>query len=105
MFKRGHNKLRKEIEITNVIKTLRILKSASKRNFSRIQWRIYKLQKGTRRLHLDQNTDKYNEQKVFKKFVVTPIEKSESEIENNAETHTNVSAIGKDDELEDKYSS
>ena len=56
-------------------------------------------------MHLDQNTDKYNEQKVFKKFVVTPIEKSESEIENNAETHTNVSAIGKDDELEDKYSS
>ena len=105
MFKRGHNKLRKEIEITNMIKTLRILKSATKRNFSKIQWRIYKLQKGTRRLHLDENADKYNEQKVFKEFVVTPIVKIEKEIKSNEETRTNISAIGKDDELEDKYSS
>ena len=97
MFKRGHNKLRKEIEITNMIKTLRILKSATKRNFSKIQWRIYKLQKGTRRLHLDENADKYNEQKVFKEFVVTPIVKTEKDIENFAERHTNVSAIGRDD--------
>lgn len=34
MFKRGFDKFRKEIEITNLIKTIRILKSNAKRNFS-----------------------------------------------------------------------
>ena len=53
MFKRGFNKFLKEIEITNMLKSLRIIKSQTKRNFSRIQWRIYKLQHGTRKLHLD----------------------------------------------------
>ena len=58
MFKRGFNKFIKEIEITNMLRTIRILKSNAKRNFSKIQWRIYKLQKGTRKLHLDQYFDK-----------------------------------------------
>ena len=53
MFKRGFNKFIKEIEITNMLKTIRILKSNTKRNFSKIQWRIYKLQNGTRKLHVD----------------------------------------------------
>ena len=43
MFKRGFNKFIKEIEITNMLKTIRVLKSNTKRNFSKIQWRIYKL--------------------------------------------------------------
>ncbi len=36
MFKRGYQKFRKEIDIVNVLKQLRILKSLSKQNFSRI---------------------------------------------------------------------
>ena len=36
MFKRGFNKFRKEIEITNLIKTIRILKATAKKNFSKI---------------------------------------------------------------------
>ena len=43
MFKRGFNKFLKEIEITNLLKTVRILKTMAKKNFSKIQWRIYKL--------------------------------------------------------------
>ena len=66
MFKRGFNKFIKEIEITNMLKTIRVLKSATKRNFSKIQWRIYKLQKGTRKLHLDQDYDKFVEARIFK---------------------------------------
>ena len=66
MFKTGFNKFRKEIEITNLIKTIRILKSHAKRNFSKIQWRIYKLQTGTRKLHLDKDHDKKIENRIFK---------------------------------------
>ena len=36
MFKRGFNKFLKEIEITNMLKTIRIIKSQTKRSFSRI---------------------------------------------------------------------
>ena len=75
MFKRGFNKFLKEIEITNMLKSLRIIKSQTKRNFSRIQWRIYKLQHGTRKLHLDEDYDKLVEGGVFKKHVVTPVSK------------------------------
>lgn len=66
MFKRGFDKLRREIEITSMIKTIRILKSHAKKNFSRIQWRIYKLQKGQRRLHIMPDHDKKREQAIFK---------------------------------------
>ena len=50
-----------EIEITNVIKTIRILKATTKKNFSQIQWRLFKLQKGTRQLHLVADADKKKE--------------------------------------------
>ena len=43
MLKRGFDKLQKEIEITSLLRTLRILRSDSKRKFSRISWRIFKL--------------------------------------------------------------
>ena len=43
MFTRGFEKFFNEIEITTLIRTLRILKSNTKRNFSKISWRLYKL--------------------------------------------------------------
>jgi len=43
MFKRGFDKFRNEIKITNILQTIRILKAHAKKDFSRIQWRIYKL--------------------------------------------------------------
>ena len=67
MFNRGFDKFRREIEITQLIKTIRILKTVAKKNFSQIQWRIYKLQKGYRKLHPIENFDKLTETKVFKK--------------------------------------
>ncbi len=48
MFKQGYDKLLKEIEITQVLKSLRILKAHAKKDFSRIQWRFLKLRKGMR---------------------------------------------------------
>lgn len=66
MFKRGFNKFRKEIEVTNLIRTIRILKANAKKNFSKIQWRLFKLQKGSRRLHVFDTNDKVAENKVFK---------------------------------------
>ena len=90
MFKRGFNKFIKEIEITNMLKTIRILKSNAKRNFSKIQWRIYKLQKGTRKLHLDQDFDKQIEDKVFKQHTISRRRtvRLESYRENNEENKT-----------------
>ena len=66
MFNRGFNKLREEIKITSIIKTLRILKAHAKKDFSQIQWRLFKLQKGIRQLHLLPNNDKDKERNVFK---------------------------------------
>ena len=66
MFQRGFDKFRGEIKITNLIKTIRILKAHSKKDFSKIQWRIYKLQKGVRQLHLLPKQDKLKEDSVFK---------------------------------------
>ena len=43
MFNRGFTKFRREIEITELVKTIRTLKAVAKKNFSQIQWRIYKL--------------------------------------------------------------
>ena len=52
MFRRGFDKFRNEIKINNLLKSIRILKAFAKKDFSKIQWRIYKLQKGVRQLHL-----------------------------------------------------
>ena len=67
MFQRGLDKFYGEIKITNLIKTIRILKAHTKKDFSKIQWRIYKLQKGTRQLHLVSRHDKIKEETVFKR--------------------------------------
>ena len=75
MFKRGFNKFLKEIEITNLLKTVRILKTLAKKNFSKIQWRIYKLQHGARKLHIDQSYDKLVDNKIFKTHVVNPVKR------------------------------
>lgn len=43
MFKRGYEKFRNEIEITSLVRTIRILKSNTKKHYSRISWRLFKL--------------------------------------------------------------
>lgn len=43
MFRRGYSKLLREIEITRLLKSVRILKANLKKNYSKIQWRIQKL--------------------------------------------------------------
>ena len=49
-----------------MIRTIRILRAHAKKSFSQIQWRIFKLQKGTRKLHLVDMHDKVAEQRSFK---------------------------------------
>ena len=68
MFKRGFDKFRNEIIITNILKTIRILKAHTKKDFSQIQWRLYKLQKGYRKLHYLPKQDKDSEKKSFKTY-------------------------------------
>lgn len=66
LFKRAYTKYRKEIEITNMIKTIRTLKAQTKKNFSKIQWRLFKLKQGSRRIHVVSTNDKIKEDKIFK---------------------------------------
>ena len=40
MFKRGYNKFLKEIEITTLLRSIRVIKANTKKKFSKIQWRI-----------------------------------------------------------------
>ena len=68
MFKRGFDKFKNEIIITNILKTIRILKAHAKKDFSQIQWRLYKLQKGYRKLHFLPKIDKESEKKSFKSY-------------------------------------
>ena len=67
LFKRGYKKFTNEIKITNLIKTIRILKAHIKKDYSKIQWRIFKLQKGVRQLHQLPKQDKEKENLIFKR--------------------------------------
>ena len=66
MFNRGLDKFRNEIEITNLLKTMRYLRANAKKGYSKIQWRLFKLQAGIRQLHLLPKQDKVKEDKFFK---------------------------------------
>ncbi len=66
MFKRGFSKFRHEIEIDNLMKTIRILKAHAKKSYSHITWRFHKLKYGIRRLHIMPKQDKIEYDKLFK---------------------------------------
>jgi len=63
------------------MKSVRILKSIAKRNFSKIQWRIFKLQKGVRKIHLTELLDKQREDGVFKKHICSKVPSTASSME------------------------
>lgn len=79
IFNRSFKKFRSEIEITSLLKTLRVLKANTKKNFSQIQWRIYKLQKGMRKTHLVPDDDKQVAINSFKEHKVSPKEQTKQE--------------------------
>ena len=42
LFYRGYKKFKKEIEIQTILKTIRVLKAAAKRNFTQSEWKAFK---------------------------------------------------------------
>jgi len=58
LFYRGYQKLRKEIEIQTIIKTLRVVKAASKRAFTKEDWKIFRTNNELGALHLTSITKK-----------------------------------------------
>lgn len=52
IFTQGYNKLKKEIEIETMLKTLRVVKAATKRTFTADEWKKFKNENDLRKLHL-----------------------------------------------------
>ena len=48
MFALGYKKMRKEIEIQQILKSLRVVKAAAKQNFTEEEWLAFKRDNGTR---------------------------------------------------------
>lgn len=61
LFNRGYKKLKKEIEIQNILKKIRVLVAATKKTFTRAEWDKFKVYNESRYLHLTDKThyDKY----------------------------------------------
>ena len=52
IFTQGYGKLKKEIEIQTILKTLRVVKAATKRNFTEVEWKKFKENNNMRKLRL-----------------------------------------------------
>lgn len=57
LFAIGYKKMRKEIEIGGILKRLRVVKAAVKRNFTETEWAKFKGDNDTRLLHLTKLTE------------------------------------------------
>ena len=58
LFFEGYKKLKKEIEIQTILKSLRLVKAATKLNFTEDQWNKFKDKNAHRELHLTSITQK-----------------------------------------------
>lgn len=57
LFAIGYKKMKKEIEIQSILRSLRVVKAATKRNFTEQEWTLFKREHGMRYLHLTQLTE------------------------------------------------
>ena len=58
LFYKGYTKLKSEVSVQSMIKTLRVVKAAVKRNFRRKEWEKFKKDHDRTKLHLTQLTQK-----------------------------------------------